>query len=255
VSTLFDLSGKRALVTGSAGGLGDAIARAFADAGAELLLSDATDSCVAQAKRLAAEGMRAEAVVADLARPEEVKGLVARALEGESISILVCNAGVLGPIGPLSEVPREAVELLFQVNLYSVLAISSAIMPGIAKSGGGSVILMSSIAGLRGNRSIGAYGISKAALAQIARNLAVEWGPYNVRVNAISPGLIRTPFAKGILEDQVYLERRLSLTPLRRPGEPEEIAGAALFLASPAGGFVTGHNLIVDGGTVISDGN
>jgi NAD(P)-dependent dehydrogenase (short-subunit alcohol dehydrogenase family) len=255
MSELFDLSGKRALITGSTGGLGSAIARAFAAAGAELVLSDATDACVAQANAMAAGGVRAEARVADLGRPEEVKGLAAYALEGGGIGILVCNAGLPGPVGPLNEAPRDALESMFEVNLLSVMAITGAIIPGMARAGNGSVILMSSIAGLRGNRSIGAYGVSKAALAQLARNLAVEWGPHNVRVNSISPGLIRTPFAKGILEDPIYLERRLSLTPLRRAGEPEEIAGAALFLASRAGGFVTGHNLVVDGGTTITDGN
>jgi NAD(P)-dependent dehydrogenase (short-subunit alcohol dehydrogenase family) len=125
----------------------------------------------------------------------------------------------------------------------------------MAQRGGGSVILISSIAGLRGNKSIGLYGVSKAGLAQLARNLAVEWGPHGVRVNSLSPGLIRTPLSTGLMGDEAFLGRRLSLTPLRRVGEPEEIAGVVVLLASRAGGFITGQNLIIDGGTTISDGN
>jgi NAD(P)-dependent dehydrogenase (short-subunit alcohol dehydrogenase family) len=140
-------------------------------------------------------------------------------------------------------------------NLRSALWLCSAVIPGMAARGAGSVILMSSIAGIRGNKSIGLYGLSKAALAQLARNLAVEWGPSGVRVNAISPGLIRTPLAEPLLTNSAFMERRLALTPLRRIGEPHEIAGAAVLLASRAGAFITGHNLIIDGGTTISDGN
>jgi NAD(P)-dependent dehydrogenase (short-subunit alcohol dehydrogenase family) len=113
---------------------------------------------------------------------------------------------------------------------------------------------MSSIAGLRGNKSIGLYGLTKAAVAQLARNLAVEWGPQGVRVNAISPGLIRTPLASGLLGNDLFMQRRLAMTPLRRVGEPHEVAGIAVMLASRAGGFITGQNLVVDGGTLISDG-
>jgi NAD(P)-dependent dehydrogenase (short-subunit alcohol dehydrogenase family) len=117
------------------------------------------------------------------------------------------------------------------------------------------VILTSSIAGLRGNKSIGLYGLSKAGGAELARNLAVEWGPRNVRVNAISPGMIRTEFARPLLDNPEIMTRRLAMTPLRRVGEPDEIAGVAVMLAAPAGAFITGQNLVVDGGTIIGDGN
>jgi NAD(P)-dependent dehydrogenase (short-subunit alcohol dehydrogenase family) len=141
------------------------------------------------------------------------------------------------------------------INLKSTLDLSTRVIAGMADRGGGSVILMSSIAGLRGNKSIGLYALSKAGLAQLARNLAVEWGPKGVRVNAISPGLIRTPLAAQMLADEAFMTRRLSLTPLRRVGDPGEVAGVAVMLASRAGGFITGQNLVVDGGTTISDGN
>lgn len=171
------------------------------------------------------------------------------------IDVLVCNAAVQGPAGPIGETSAADWQQVMGINLESDLSLSSRVILGMARRGGGAVILMSSIAGLRGNGAIGLYGLSKAALAQLARNLAVEWGPKGVRVNAISPGLIRTPLAARLLADEGFMERRLSLTPLRRVGEPHEIAGVAVMLASRAGGFITGQNLVVDGGTLIGDGS
>jgi NAD(P)-dependent dehydrogenase (short-subunit alcohol dehydrogenase family) len=141
------------------------------------------------------------------------------------------------------------------INLRSMVMLTQYALPAMAQYGGGSAILMSSIAGLRGNGAINAYSMAKAAVAQLARNLAVEWGPKNIRVNAISPGLIRTELSGPLLANDAFMARRMAMTPLRRVGEISEIAGAALFLASSAGGFVNGHNLVVDGGTVITDGS
>jgi NAD(P)-dependent dehydrogenase (short-subunit alcohol dehydrogenase family) len=141
------------------------------------------------------------------------------------------------------------------VNLRSILWLTSLVIPGMAARGGGSVILTSSLSGLRGNQSLGLYGLSKAGCAQLARNLAVEWGPKNVRVNAISPGVIATEFARPLTDNAEVLARRLALTPLRRTGTPAEIAGVAVLLAAPAGAFITGQNLVVDGGTLIGDGS
>jgi NAD(P)-dependent dehydrogenase (short-subunit alcohol dehydrogenase family) len=133
--------------------------------------------------------------------------------------------------------------------------LTSALLPAMADGGGGSVVLMASIAGVRGNKSLGLYGLSKAGLAQLARNLAVEWGPANIRVNAISPGVIDTEFARPLTDNPEVLQRRLALTPLRRVGRPEEVAALAMLLAAPGGAFISGQNLIVDGGTTIGDGN
>lgn len=136
-----------------------------------------------------------------------------------------------------------------------MVALANLAYPHLQKSGAGSVVLISSIAGLRGNGRINAYALAKVGVAQLAGNLAVQWGPANIRANAISPGLIRTDVADELINSSAFMERRMKMTPLRRPGEAREIAGCALFLASPAGTFVTGQNLVVDGGTTISDGS
>jgi NAD(P)-dependent dehydrogenase (short-subunit alcohol dehydrogenase family) len=255
---LFDLSGQVALVTGAAQGLGFAIAQAFTWHGASVVLADVQgDACRDATARLAQEGARTLAVRCDMSDPAAVTALGQEALDWQGrLDALVCNAGIQGPAGALCDAVDADWQQVFDINLRSSVRLAGCVLPAMAERGGGSVILMSSIAGLRGNRSIGLYGLSKAALAQVARNLAVEWGPAGIRVNAISPGLIRTPLAEvNLLSNAQIMARRLALTPLRRVGEPHEIAGAAVFLASAAGGFVNGHNLIVDGGTLITDGN
>ena len=256
-SSLFDLDGKVALVTGATGGLGVALCEALGAQGASLVVSDHdADACARLTARLGAAGISAMALPMDLADSAGIAAQAARALAWKGgIDILVCNAGVQGPAGPLAGIADADWQQVMQINLRSVVELSTQVLPAMPARGGGSVILMSSIAGLRGNQAIGLYGLSKAALAQLARNLAVEWGPQGIRVNAISPGLIRTPLATQLLENADFMQRRLAQTPLRRVGEPAEVAGAAVLLASAAGAFITGHNLVIDGGTTISDGN
>lgn len=256
-SSPFDLRGKVALVTGATGGLGVALCQALGAQGASLLVSDHdARACAQLAERLGADGMDATPLPMDLADIAGIAAQASRALAWKGgIDILVCNAGVQGPAGPLAAIGNADWQQVMDINLRSVLELSTQLLPAMAARGGGSVILMSSIAGLRGNKAIGLYGLSKAALAQLARNLAVEWGPQGIRVNAISPGLIRTPLATPLLNDATFMQRRLAQTPLRRVGEPAEVAGAAVMLASAAGAFITGHNLVIDGGTTIGDGN
>jgi NAD(P)-dependent dehydrogenase (short-subunit alcohol dehydrogenase family) len=215
------------------------------------------DACRDAASKLAQEGARTLAIRCDMSDPVAVMGLGQEALDWQGkLDTLVCNAGIQGPAGALCDAGDAEWQQVFEINLRSSVRLAGCVLPAMAEHGGGSVILMSSIAGLRGNRSIGLYGLSKAAIAQLARNLAVEWGGAGIRVNAISPGLIRTPLAEdNLMSNPQFMARRLALTPLRRVGEPHEIAGAAIFLASAAGGFVSGHNLVVDGGTLITDGN
>lgn len=257
VRGMFDLRGQVALITGAAGGLGAAIATAFAQQGADVVLADREAAAAeAVAVRCRPLGVRAHGCAADLSLPDQVERLAVEAQEAFGrVDSLVCNAGMQGPAGPLHQVTETEWSTVFQVNLASAQALSARLAPAMAQRGGGSVILMASIAALRGNKAIGLYRLTKAALAQLARNLAVEWGPRGVRANAIAPGLIRTPLATGLLADEAFMARRLASTPLRRMGAPLEIAGVAVLLASPAGGFITGQTLVVDGGTVISDGS
>jgi NAD(P)-dependent dehydrogenase (short-subunit alcohol dehydrogenase family) len=256
-SGLFSLQGQAALITGATRGIGRAVATRMAEAGAQIVISseDAAASEAAAAE-LCALGHEAIGLKCDVSSKEDVEALVARSLATLGhISVLVCNAGVAPHMGPLATANEKDWDLTLTVNLRSVGWLTSLAIPQMAARGGGAVIITSSIAGLRGNKALGLYGLSKAASAELARNLAVEWGPSNVRVNAISPGLIRTDFAQLLLSNPAVLERRLALTPLRRYGEPDEVAGVAVMLASPAGAFITGQNLIIDGGTTISDGN
>lgn len=255
---LFDLRGQVVLVTGSARGLGRAIAEACAAQGAALVLADREAAALqATAQALRAEpGAEVLACAADLAEAAAVQRLAADAWAWRGrVDTLVCNAGIQGPAGPLHEAADEDWQRVFELNLRSAARLAGALAPRMAAAGGGSIVLMSSLAGLRGNGAIGLYGLSKAALAQLARNLAVEWGPRQVRANAIAPGLIRTPLAERLLADRGFMQRRLAATPLRRIGEPHEIAAVAVLLASRGGAFISGQTLVVDGGTLISDGS
>ena len=256
-STLFDLSGKVALVTGATRGIGRAIAEELGLAGARVVISSEDErDCARVAAELREGGIDAHGIACDVLQRAAVEALVERSLAAVGpLDVLVCNAGVAPHSGPIGTATDRDWDLTMTINLRSVLWLTNLVIPAMAARGDGVVILTSSLAGLRGNKGIGLYGLSKAAVAQLARNLAVEWGPSNVRVNSIAPGVIRTEFARPMLDDPSVIARRIALTPLRRIGEPHEIAGVAVLLASKAGAFITGQNLVVDGGTLIGDGN
>lgn len=249
----FDLAGRTAIVTGSTRGIGLGIAQLFAEAGANVVVSSEDAADVAETQTvLAGQGYRVRGLACDVTDSDALAALVegTRSAFG-GIDILVCNAGITGEAGSWS---LDDFDRVMAINLRSMVALTGLALPRMAGRGG-SVILMSSLSALRGNGSINAYALAKAGVAQLARNLAVQWGPKGVRVNAIAPGLIRTPLSEPLIANEAFMQRRLQMTPLRRVGEVEDIAATALFLASDAGRFITGQQIAVDGGTSITDGS
>jgi NAD(P)-dependent dehydrogenase (short-subunit alcohol dehydrogenase family) len=253
-SPLFDLSGKVAVITGSTKGIGKAIARHLALAGAKVVISSRkADACAQVKAEFDAEGLTAISVPCNVARKEELENLVRQTMGAYGrIDILVCNAATNPVYGPTASASDEAFDKIMGTNIRSVWQLSNMVIPQMAERRDGAVIIVSSIAALRGNGVIGLYGVSKAADAGLARNLAVEWGPSNIRVNAILPGLVRTDFARALWEDDSNRAKRESATPLRRLGDPDDIAGIAVMLASPAGAFITGQTIVADGGVTIA---
>ncbi len=253
-SPLFDITGKTALITGSTKGIGKAIARQLALAGARVVISSRkADACAAVQKEFADEGLEAIAIPCNVARPDEVEALVRKTIEAYGkIDILVCNAATNPVYGPTASASSDAFDKIIGTNVKSVWSLCNQVIPQMAARKDGAVILVSSIAGIRGNSVIGLYGVSKAADSALVRNLAVEWGPSNIRVNAIAPGLVKTDFARALWEDDTARKSREDQTPLRRLGEPDDIAGLAVLLAAPAGAFITGQTFVADGGVTIA---
>lgn len=250
--SLFSLDGKVAVITGSSRGIGRAIAERMADAGARVVVSSRKlDACVEVCDAInAAQGAgRATPIAANISSKEALRTLVDETTTRlGQIDILVCNAASNPYYGPLAGISDEQFRKVLDNNVIANHWLINFTAPQMIARRDGAIIIVSSIGGLRGSPLIGAYNISKAADFQLARNLAVEYGPHNVRVNTIAPGLIRTDFARALWEDPVLLKQRTDTTPLRRIGEPDEIAGAAVFLASKAGSFMTGQNIVIDGG-------
>ena len=253
---LFSLRGQVAVVTGSSKGIGRAIAEALAAAGAKVVISSRKGAaCEDVAGAINEGGGAAIALACNVSHKEDLQGLVDRTLEHWGrIDTLVCNAAVNPYYGPLANIPDEAYEETMTANLRSSLWLCNMVIPQMAERGGGAVILVSSISGLKGQGKLGVYALSKAATMQLARSLAVEWGGSNIRVNTIAPGLVRTDMARAIWDDPERLASALESYPLGRIGEPEDIAGAAVFLASRAGNFMTGQTLVIDGGTTVMGG-
>lgn len=251
---LFDLSGKVAVITGSSRGIGKAIAEAMADHGAKVVISSRNqDACDAVAAEINAKHPGAAlAVAASLSRKEELEGLIAKARETfGKVDIMVCNAASNPHYGSLKTISDDAFRKIMDNNVLANHWLSQLVADEMIERKDGAIIIISSIGGLRGSTTIGAYNVSKAADMQLTRNLAVELGQHNVRINCIAPGLIRTDFAKA-LWDNPEAERRFNAShPMRRIGEAEEIAGAAVFLASPAASYVNGQTIVVDGGSTI----
>ena len=255
-SDLFSLRDKVAVVTGSSKGIGKAIAEAMAAAGAKVVISSRkAEPCQAVAEAINAGGGEAMALACNISEKAQLRALVDGTIERWGrIDALVCNAAVNPYFGPLAEITDEAYDKTMNTNLRSNLWLCNMVIPQMATRGGGAVILISSIAAFKGHGNLGVYALSKAADNQLARSLAVEWGRSNLRVNCIAPGLVRTDMARALWDDPDRLASALESYPLGRIGEPEDIAGAAVFLASRAGHFMTGQTLVIDGGTTVTGG-
>lgn len=251
---MFSLAGKVALVTGSTRGIGRAIAEQMAEAGAKVVISSRkAEACEAVRGVLAARGLDAIAVPCNVGRKEEVRNLVDAALgKWGRIDILVCNAASNPVFGPMLNASDDAFDKIMATNVKSVFWLANMVLPQMAERRDGAMIIISSISALRGSTQLGLYATSKAAEAGMCRALACEWGPRNIRVNCIAPGLIRTDFARALWENDEKRKMREGLTPLRRIGEPRDIGGIAVFLASDAAAFVTGQLIVADGGVTIA---
>ena len=253
---LFDLTGKSAIITGSSRGIGKAIAEAMADHGAKVTISSRKPGPCQDVSGAINEKHgdgTAIAIPANISSKEELQRMVDATNEAfGKVDIVVCNAASNPYYGPLGDISDEAFSKILSNNIISNNWLINMCVPSMRERKDGAVIIVSSIGGLRGSPMIGAYNISKAADFQLARNLAVEYGRDNIRVNCIAPGLIKTDFAKALWDNPDTLKRSLAGTPMKRIGEPHELAGAAVYLASAAGAYTTGQAIVVDGGATVT---
>lgn len=253
MNDIFDLSGKVAIITGSTRGIGRSIAEQMAQRGAKVVISSRTaEDCEAVAQAIKKQGGEAMAIPASISKFAELQTLVQKTRDAWGrIDILVCNAASNPHFGSMMDLPDEIYDKTMRNNILSNLWLCKLIAPEMISRKDGAIIIVSSIAGLRASDKLGVYAVSKAADMQLARNLALEFGKGNVRVNCIAPGLVKTDFAKALWEDPKRLAEREKTTPLNRIGDPEDISGIAVMLASRAGAFITGQTIVADGGVTI----
>jgi NAD(P)-dependent dehydrogenase (short-subunit alcohol dehydrogenase family) len=258
--SMFDLSGQVAVITGSTKGIGKAIAARMAQHGAKVVVSsrkaDVVEAVTAEINRdYAANGGEAIGVPANIGRRPECEALVAAALDKwGQINTFVANAAINPYYGPLHEIPEDAFAKIMSTNVQSPIWFSGLVCPHMAERGGGNFVVISSVGGVRGDAKIGAYCLSKAADMQLVRNMAVEWGRFNIRANCVAPALVKTDFARALWANPVRHETALMTYPLKRLGDPDDIAGMTLMLASRAGQWICGQTLIVDGGMMAGIG-
>lgn len=249
---LFDLTGKVSVITGSTKGIGKAMAEALAAFGSKVVISSRkADACDAVAASINESGGEAVAHPCHVGDKDQLERLVAATRERwGKIDNLVVNAAVNPYFGSSLGIPDSAFDKVMEVNIKSVHWLCQMVIPEMRERKDGSIVIVSSVGGFRGNSMLGAYAISKAADMQLARNLAAEFGPDNIRVNAVCPGLVKTNFARALWEDPQREQAVAGRTPLRRLGEPVDCAGIAVYLASRAGSWTTGQTFTVDGGVL-----
>jgi dehydrogenase/reductase SDR family member 4 len=252
---MFDLTDKVAVITGSSRGIGRSIAECMARAGAKVVVSSRkADACDAVADAIRRAGGEAIAVPCNVSQASQLRALVDQTLAAfGKLDILVCNAAVNPYFGPMAAMPEEAYDKIMASNVKSNFLLCNMAAPLMAEAGGGNIIIVSSIGGNQGSATLGVYGMSKAADFALTRNLAIEWGPKNVRANCIAPGLIKTDFSRALWENPKLLKNVEEGTPLRRIGEPDDIGGVAVFLATEAAAYVTGQTIVVDGGITVKE--
>jgi NAD(P)-dependent dehydrogenase (short-subunit alcohol dehydrogenase family) len=255
MANLFDLTGKTAIITGSSRGIGKAIAHRLAEHGANVVISSRkADACEAAAEEINKAVGRTAAipVPANIAVKEALQTLVNETKRAFGrVDILVCNAASNPYFGPMGDMTDDQFTKILQNNIVSNHWLIQMCAPQMRQRKDGAIIIVSSIGGLKGSAVLGAYAISKSADMQLARNMALEFGGDNVRVNTIAPGLIKTDFAKALWDNPAILKSYTEHSCLRRIGEPDEIAGMAVFLASSAGAFTTGQTFVIDGGQTV----
>jgi NAD(P)-dependent dehydrogenase (short-subunit alcohol dehydrogenase family) len=252
---MFDLTGQVAVITGASRGIGRAIATDMAQAGARVVVSSRkVEACEAVVASIRAAGGEAMAVPCNVAERAQLEALVdATVSRWGRLDILVCNAAVNPYFGPMARMPDDAYERIMSTNVRSNFWLCNQAAARMAEQGGGSIILISSIGANQGSATLGVYGMSKAADYALVRNLAVEWGPRGIRANGIAPGLIKTDFSRALWQNEELLRNVEQGTPVRRIGQPEDIGGVAVFLASRAAAYLTGQTLVVDGGITVRE--
>ena len=250
----FDLSGQVAIITGSSRGIGRSIAETMAQMGAKVVISSRkAESCEDVADGIRKNGGDATVIACNISRKPDVEALVAKTVEKYGrLDCMVANAAVNPYFGPITGLEDDTFDKLMNSNVRSSLWLAKLSRPHMITQGGGTIIIISSIGGIRSGGNLGGYGISKAADFGLTRALATEWGVDNIRINSIAPGLVKTDFARALWEDDKRRAAREASTPLRRLGEPADIGGVAAFLASKAAAFITGQIIVADGGVTIA---
>ncbi len=250
IRPLFQLDGKVALVTGASKGIGEAMARGLAEFGARVVVSSRKQEAVdAVARAFKSDGLEATAIAANMGNIEDIHALVEQTQNAYGgIDIIINNAAVNPVFGPIENTDESAFDKIIDVNLKGPFELCKKACPILRQRGGGSIIHISSIGGLKPESGIGIYSVSKAALINLTQAMAQDWGADNIRVNAICPGLIKTKFSEALWGNEKILERFIKHIPLNRAGSPDDVAGLAVFLASDAAAYCTGGVYLVDGG-------